>query len=110
MWASLHRRKRTSLRSGSMLVAALVVAGCETTQMPETVGSIGPSAAAEGEHDGRHAVEAAGAIYKAHPDDPQAAISYARALRGIGERTQSSAVLEQASIRQPEDRDLLGAY
>src|SRR5439155_26743158 len=35
---------------------------------------------------------------------------YARVLRAIGQRAQASAVLEQASIVNPNNRALLGAY
>jgi Flp pilus assembly protein TadD len=110
MASALHHRRRAVLLSGSILGIALAGAGCETIQAPETVGSINATASPEGEHEGRREVDVAGALYKANPDDPELAIRYARALRGIGERTQSSAVLEQASIRHPDDYALLGAY
>src|SRR5437868_6712222 len=101
MGSTSHNRRRALLFSGSILVLALAGTGCGGIQAPETVGSIAPAASPEGERDGRGEVGVAGALYRANPDDAQLAIRYAQALRGIGERTQSSAVLEQASIRHP---------
>ena len=51
-----------------------------------------------------------GERYRANPSDPEAAINYAQALRGIGQRAQAVAVLEQASIQNPKHMGLLGAY
>jgi Flp pilus assembly protein TadD len=85
-----------------------MLAGCLTTKSPETASLA--SAIGRSDTDWRHEVEVAGALYRAEPGDPKIAIRYAQALRAIGERTQASAVLEQASIRNPNDHALLGAY
>src|SRR3972149_2918236 len=45
-----------------------------------------------------------------NPGDAEAAIGYARALRATEQRAQAVAVLEQASIRNPNSMPLLGAY
>jgi Flp pilus assembly protein TadD len=86
-----------------------MLAGCLTPQSPEISGSL-VSTPALSETDWRREGEAAGALYRADPSDPHAAIRYAKALRAIGERAQASAVLEQASIRNPNNHALLGAY
>ena len=50
------------------------------------------------------------ARYQANPGDAEAAIAYAKALRATEQRAQAVAVLEQASIRNPNNMTLLGAY
>src|SRR5262249_8542419 len=62
------------------------------------------------EADWRNDAQAYGDRYRANPRDVDAAIRYARALRGIGQRTQAAAVLEQASLHNPHNRVVLGAY
>jgi Flp pilus assembly protein TadD len=51
-----------------------------------------------------------GERYRADPRDPVAAINYAQALRGLGQRAQAVAVLEQASLHNTSNMELLGAY
>jgi Flp pilus assembly protein TadD len=60
--------------------------------------------------DWRAEAATSGERYKANPRDPQAAIRHAQALRQIGQRSQAAAVLEQASIHNPNNRAVLGAY
>jgi Flp pilus assembly protein TadD len=48
--------------------------------------------------------------YRAHRDDADAAIHYARALRGSGQYAQAIAVLERASKEHSNDRRVLAAY
>src|SRR6185312_9636605 len=51
-----------------------------------------------------------GKRYRANPNDPNAAINYAQALRALGQRAQAVSVLEAASIHHPRNMTLLGAY
>jgi Flp pilus assembly protein TadD len=90
-----------------VLAAALAVAlaGCKTTQPAEMTASVGV-AAAQGERSPLGSAER----YRAHPDDPGAAITYARALRDSGQYAQVLAVLERASIEHPNDRCVLAAF
>ena len=90
-----------------VLAAALAVAlaGCKTTQPTEMTAARGV-AAAEGERSAPSSAER----YRAHPDDPDAAINYARALRRSGQYAQVLAVLERASLEHPNDRRVLAAY
>ena len=88
---------------------ALPVAGCKTTGN-DTTGSIGADATPRSEAEWRQSLEASGARYRANPDDPAAAMAYARGLRATDQRAQAVAVLEQASIRNPTNMPLLGAY
>ena len=79
-------------------------------QPMEATGALGVAAAPSAEADWRRAAEAWGERYRANPNDPDAAINYAQALRGNGQRSQAVAVLEQASIQNPKHMGLLGAY
>jgi Flp pilus assembly protein TadD len=91
-------------------VLALTVAGCKTTG-GDVTGSIGHHASAPvSEADWRHELDVWGARYRANPNDAEAAIAYARALRATEQRAQAVAVLEQASIRNPHNMKLSGAY
>jgi Flp pilus assembly protein TadD len=98
-----------------MAVAAalfgLSVASCGTMQSamqaaksPATTGSVPATA------NPRQAMEVWGERYRANPGDSVAAINYAQALRGIGQRAQAVAVLEQATIHNGANMELLGAY
>ena len=51
-----------------------------------------------------------GPRFEANPADPMAAISYAQALRALDQRPQAVAVLQQAAIRNPNNREVLAAY
>ena len=68
------------------------------------------AAAPRADADWRRSAEAWGERYRANPNDPEAAINYAQALRGNGQRSQAVAVLEQASIQNPRHMGVLGAY
>jgi Flp pilus assembly protein TadD len=92
------------------LALSVLATACQTTSPFEATGSIGPNAATKGEADWRRSAEAWGARHRANPADPDAAINYAQALRGYGQRVQAVAVLEQASIANPKHMGVLGAY
>ena len=95
-----------------VLVASIAAAagGCATRGGSETTGSVRAPSAPASENDWRREVEAAGELYRSRPYDAEAAVRYAQALRAIGQRSQAAAVLEQASIRDPKNTVLLGAY
>ena len=88
---------------------AAASAGC-ATRGAETTGSVEATRAPASESDWRREVEVAGKHYRTRPNEAAAAIRYAHALRAIGQRAQAAAVLEQASIRDPKNPTLLGAY
>ena len=48
--------------------------------------------------------------YRANPKDPVAAVNHANILRAGGQRAQAVAVLELASIHNPKNMEILGAY
>ena len=91
-------------------ILALAVTGCKTLESPETTGTLGTTSSVTPDTDARRDVEALGARYRANPRDVETAIQYARALRETGQRSQAVAVLEQAAIRDPDNKRLLGAY
>ena len=86
-------------------VLAVALAGCKTIQPTEMTASLGVTAP-EGERSALSVAER----YRAHPDDADAAINYARVLRGYGQYAQALAVLERASKEHPDDRRVLAAY
>jgi Flp pilus assembly protein TadD len=86
------------------------LAGCVTTGMGDVTGSVAASAPPTSDADWRREAEAQGARYRARPNDPEVAIAYARALTALGERTQAASVLQQASMRNPDNKAVLGAY
>jgi Flp pilus assembly protein TadD len=111
MTCSLCSQRFESVIAPVLIVAALavVLAGCKTTQPTETTGGLAVTAA-HGAAPPSRASEAWGERYRANPNDPEAALHFARALRSNGQRAEALAVLERASIRNPQHRGLLAAY
>lgn len=103
-WRGTRRLASAAL----VILAAAGGAGCGTLQPTAmTTGSVATSAAPS---DPREASQVWGERYRANPRDPAVAVNYAQALRGLGQRAQAVAVLEQASIHNPSNMELLGAY
>lgn len=86
-----------------------MLGGCASIRPTETA-AFASAAAPASEEEWRRAAQPLGERYRANPNDPQAAMQYAHALRASGERAQAVAVLEQASLRDPKNMELLGAY
>jgi Flp pilus assembly protein TadD len=116
-------RARTSrlLASVSLIgLIALAGAGCSgTTGVTSSGGLLAGSAlfarggsepAEKSEDDGRGNLGVTAEHYRSNPRDPDGAIRYAAALRQSGQRAQAVAVLQRASIHNPNHRKLLGAY
>jgi len=103
--------RATRLLASAALAAVLVLsaAGCKTTG-DDTTGSIAGSTAPKSDAEYRGELGALSARYQSNPGDPEPAITYAKALRATGQRAQAVAVLQQASIRNPNNMKLLGAY
>ena len=81
----------------------LALAGCKTRQPGETTASLADAGR-------QRSAEALGERYRADPNDAEAALHYARALRAHGLGVQAVAVLERAATQNPRHRGLLGAY
>lgn len=104
-------RKARFLASAALVaMLALNVAGCQTTS-DDTTGSINaPSSMPRSDADWRRQLDVWGARYREDTSNPETALRYAQALRATEQRAQAVAVLEQASLRNPNDMALLGAY
>lgn len=102
---------RIRLLTSAALVTllALPMAGCKTVGLTETTGSISPPPQ-RSESEWRQEAEAWKERYTKNPADAEAAYRYAAALRATGQRSQTAAVLEQATIHNPKNTVLLGAY
>ncbi len=107
-----HHNQTISLLASVALVAVLAtaVSGCKTTRSTDTTGSIALPAGPRAEADLRRDVDLYGERYRANNRDVEAAIRYAAALRGIGQRSQAAAVLQQAALLNPKNQAVLGAY
>lgn len=94
------------------LLAALAAGGCSTMSRSasESTGSIDAAAAPRSKAEWRREMEVWGQRYRAKPRDAGVAMHYAQALRGLGQRAQAAAVLEQAAIHNSKNYTLLGAY
>jgi Flp pilus assembly protein TadD len=107
----MHRINSRHLASTVVLVMlAAAAAGCKTTSSSDPTQAYAMATGSRTEADWRRDVDDYGKRYRADNRDPEAAIRYAQALRGIGQRTQAAAVLEQAAIHNPKNLALLGAY
>jgi Flp pilus assembly protein TadD len=105
-----HTRAARFLASAALAaVLALSAAGCTTTGS-DTTGSIGGGSAPRSDAEWRRSADIWGERYRANPADPETAIRYAQALRATAQRAQAVAVLEQATIENPQNQALLGAY
>ncbi|MEA2906739.1 MAG: hypothetical protein QOI12_4126 [Alphaproteobacteria bacterium] len=103
---------RPARRAAGVALAALVAvmaAGCNTTQTTSATGSFA-MATPTSDVDASRRAASWGERHRANPNDPVAAVSYAQALRSAGQRAQAVAVLEQASIQNSKNMDVLGAY
>jgi Flp pilus assembly protein TadD len=112
----MHSRSHLSDRARPLLAAAMAVvagalAGCANIKQPDTTGSLAATSSLPSTDDARRqAADAWGERFRTNEKDSQAAIGYAQALRANGQRAQAVAVLEQASLRDPNNKELLGAY
>src|SRR5215472_12507079 len=116
MMAMRNPPSRTArlLASAALLgCVAFTAAGCVTTGANgnrDVTGSIAANPAPHTEAEWRSEAAAQSARYRANSNDANVALAYARALTALGERAQAVSVLEQASMRHPENKPLLGAY
>ena len=91
-------------------VLALSVAGCKTTGDDLITGSVTAPETPRTDAEWRKSLDVWGARYRENPNDANAAIAYARALRATDQRAQAVAVLQEATLRNPHSMPLLGAY
>jgi Flp pilus assembly protein TadD len=108
--ATAHRAARWLLTAAVATALALPMAGCKTTGDDDTTGSISAGSTQRSDADWRRSLEVWGARYRDDPNNAEAGLRYAQALRATEQHAQAVAVLEQASMRHPADRELLGAF
>jgi Flp pilus assembly protein TadD len=104
------RIARLSASAALLAAFAAAVAGCQTTQGPETTGSLPIASADHPTTDGKRAIDVYGQQYRADPNNIDVAMRYAQALRAVGMHAQAVAVLEKLSIEHPRDKEVLGAF
>jgi Flp pilus assembly protein TadD len=114
-------RIRRLLASAALAgLTAMTAAGCnKTTASRDSTGSItdafahvGPasSRAPRSEDEWRREANTLGERYRANPKDAANALRYSEALRQTRQFPQAAAVLQQATIYHPNNKQLLGAY
>jgi Flp pilus assembly protein TadD len=108
----LRARRLASAASSAILL--LWLCSCQTAGAPditaEITGALGEKTEASRAGDAPQELEAHRDRYRANPQDADAALHYARALRATGQRSQAVAVLEQATIAHPGNKALLAGY
>jgi Flp pilus assembly protein TadD len=108
-----HAHSARLLGSVGVMALALAICGCASAppaEKSEVTGSIATTSKPRTEAEWRREAVVLGERYRAEPSDADIAMQYAQALRGMGQRAQAAAVLEQASIHNPQNQALLGAY
>jgi Flp pilus assembly protein TadD len=110
--AMMRPNRFARLLASSALVVAIgaATAGCQTTQLADNTNSISLAPEDRSDADLRRDVIVYGTQYHSNPTDVNVALHYAQALRGTGQYAQAAAVLEQMSMRNPENRVVLGEY
>ncbi|MEA2833811.1 MAG: hypothetical protein QOG66_2013 [Methylobacteriaceae bacterium] len=102
---------RSILPLAAVLAASLGLAGCNS--MREMTNSVGISESTDlprGQGALNRFAEEWGQRYDRNPKDKTTAMTYAHALRALGQHAQAVAVLQGLAARNPQDREILGAY
>src|SRR3979411_3092153 len=97
----------------STALSAILVLGlcsCQTAGMSDITGSLGEKTEASSAADPLREVELYRDRFRANPKDADAALQFGKALRAAGQRSQAVAMLEQATIGQPDNKALLAGY
>src|SRR5262249_54859503 len=107
-----HGPRTTRLLASAALAVLVAVtgAGCRTTGSTDTTGSIAVPAESRSGADWRGDIDTYGAGHRANSHEGEPPVRYPRALRPTGQRSRAAAVLEQASMANPKNRAVLGAY
>jgi Flp pilus assembly protein TadD len=112
-------RPRLSLFCTLSMVGMLALGGCKT--LGDETGSVDSEQPSQrvvqemnvkgmSKQNLRVATEAWGKKYEANDSDAEAALNYALGLRAMDQRAQALAVLQTASIKNPENMQILAAY
>jgi Flp pilus assembly protein TadD len=96
-------------RAAASAILALALCSCQISGLSDDVtGSIGDKA--ESSQADARSLEVYRDRFRAAPKDANAALQYGRALRAAGQRSQAVAVLEQATIANPTNKQLLAEF
>jgi Flp pilus assembly protein TadD len=96
--------------TAASVILVLGLCSCQTAGMSDITGSLGEKVESSRATEPRHEVESYRDRFRANPKDANAALQYGKALRAAGQRSQAVAVLEQATIGQPDNKALLAGY
>jgi Flp pilus assembly protein TadD len=103
----IHKNHVSRIAIAAVLAAS--VGGCVTAKRTDVVtGSVPPQRMTE--TDWRKQLDQLANQYREQPNDARIAVAYAQALRQTGQRAQAAAVLQQASMRNSKNPEVLGAY
>src|ERR1700694_2207999 len=105
-----YRFARLLASTASSAILVLGLCSCQTAGMSDITGSLGEKTEASRAAEPRREVEFYRDRFQTNPKDADAALQYGKALRVAGQRSQAVAVLEQATLAQPNSKALLGGY
>jgi Flp pilus assembly protein TadD len=109
----LPARRLAAATAISLIVACgIALGGCNKVSMSDVTGSIGPSTDMPTNNEAalRKFSDEWGDRYETNRRDKKTALTYARALRALGQHAQACAVLQGAAILNPTDMQVLGEY
>src|SRR5277367_1586338 len=98
---------RSLASAASSAILLLTLCSCQTAGTGDVTGSLGEPADVRPAGKTRRDVETWRERHQANPNDQEAALQYAKALRDTGQRSQAVAVLEQTTIAHPGNKALL---
>jgi len=102
---------RSLLPLAAALAVSLALAGCSSVRdMTNSIGLSDSTDLPRNEAALNRFAEDWGQRYDRNPKDKKAAMTYASALRALGQHAQAAAVLQGLAARNPQDREILGAY
>lgn len=113
------RTRKTAWRTSALLVSVLAMGGCSSLgeEMPNLFASKSDAqppaladAASPPQDELQKATEYWGKEYEKKPRDLNAALSYAKNLKAMGQKGQALTVLQQASLYHGDDRKLASEY
>jgi Flp pilus assembly protein TadD len=106
-----RRILRSLIPLAAVISASLALAGCNSVRdMTSSIGLRESTELPRGEGALNRFAEDWGQRYDRNPKDKTTAMTYANALRALGQHAQAVAVLQGLAARNPQDREVLGAY
>jgi Flp pilus assembly protein TadD len=107
----LSRTPASLLPLAAAMALSLALAGCNSVrEMTNSAGLSDSTDLPRNEGALNRFAEDWGQRYDRDPKDKQTALTYANALRALRQHAQAVAVLQSVAARNPQDREVLGAY